>query len=138
MKECRQCHKNLDEICFGFKNKALGYRRTECKQCEKAYHTLYRAKNPDFITAHRRKYKQRNRVLIRKLKNQPCMDCKQSYPFYVMHFDHLDPAGKTANISTMLSAGLQAIQKEAAKCEVVCANCHAERTEHRRKKIKRS
>jgi hypothetical protein len=50
-----------------------------------------------------------------------------------MEFDHPDAATKTAAVSRMLGhAGLARILDEAAKCDIVCANCHRERTFRRR------
>lgn len=49
-----------------------------------------------------------------------------------MHFDHLN--NKIDNIATMVHKlkPLDAILKEISKCELVCANCHADRTHRRR------
>lgn len=54
------------------------------------------------------------------------------YPYYVMQFDHarglkdFDIAGGARYVS------LQRLEEELQKCDVVCANCHAERTYQRR------
>jgi hypothetical protein len=50
-----------------------------------------------------------------------------------MHFDHLDPAQKKYNVSSLKSGTVAgaAVTAEIAKCELVCANCHAERTHAR-------
>ncbi|OZE35613.1 hypothetical protein CH259_16425 [Rhodococcus sp. 05-2254-4] len=49
------------------------------------------------------------------------------YPYYVMQFDHL--GDKHFNIGQMgPTSGRARLVAEIAKCEVVCANCHAERT----------
>ena len=86
-------------------------------------HQEYKA---DGNKAHR-KYKQKCIDYIRQQKDKPCTDCGIKYPYYVMQFDHL--RDKKHAISQMYSrVGLPAIKKEIAKCEVVCANCHAERT----------
>lgn len=71
--------------------------------------------------------------LARELKAVPCSDCGAQYPYYVMQFDHLPERGaKQYNISElMVSGSTEALKAEAAKCEVVCANCHAERTHER-------
>lgn len=70
------------------------------------------------------------RELARKAKNVPCTDCGLRYPYYVMQFDHL--GDKIANINSMVAEGRKkALLIEIAKCEVVCANCHAERTHSR-------
>lgn len=71
--------------------------------------------------------------LVRKAKDVPCMDCGVKYPYYVMDFDHRDPADKLFTVSAKARfKSLSCIQTELAKCDVVCANCHRERT-HRRK-----
>jgi len=44
-----------------------------------------------------------------------------------MDFDHL--GGKEALISKLVfQSGIERLEKELAKCEVVCANCHRIRT----------
>lgn len=47
-----------------------------------------------------------------------------------MDFDHRDPAEKSFNISTAIPSGkgYERVLVEAAKCDIVCANCHRERT----------
>ena len=51
---------------------------------------------------------------------------------HVMDFDHVGE-GKVLNIGRMRSSGhsLEEIEAEIAKCELVCANCHRERTQQR-------
>lgn len=72
------------------------------------------------------------RKLIRLAKSQPCADCGTSYPYYVMQFDHL--RDKKFNISAFVCSNrkIETLLAEIAKCEVVCANCHAERSYQRR------
>jgi hypothetical protein len=72
------------------------------------------------------------RELINELKNVPCKDCGNSYPPYIMQFDHTG-TDKKYNVSQMAVLGSERkIRLEASKCEVVCANCHAIRTYKRR------
>ena len=62
----------------------------------------------------------------------PCADCGVIYPPYVMQFDHLGDV-KDRDIAQMVNGALseERIRAEMAKCEIVCANCHAERTYQR-------
>ena len=62
----------------------------------------------------------------------PCMDCGRKYPYYVMDFDHARGV-KVLSISQMVrqAKSVEDIETEIAKCDIVCANCHRERT-HRR------
>jgi hypothetical protein len=74
----------------------------------------------------------RARAIVREAKNRPCTDCGVRYPHYVMQFDHLPEHTKLFGINGgYKSRGLGAIMAEIAKCELVCANCHAERTYRR-------
>lgn len=66
----------------------------------------------------------RNRV--RELKGAPCADCGQTFPWYVMDFDHVRGEKSFAISEGVVS--LKKLEAEAAKCDVVCANCHRIRT----------
>ena len=72
----------------------------------------------------------RNKAYIDSVKGtKPCADCGVSYPPYVMQFDHIVD-GKRGNVADMARSGfsIENIQLEIDKCELVCSNCHAERT----------
>jgi len=72
----------------------------------------------------------RNKAYIDGVKGtNPCADCGVSYPPYVMQFDHIVD-GKRGNVADMARSGfsIENLQAEIDKCELVCANCHAERT----------
>jgi hypothetical protein len=72
---------------------------------------------------------------LRELKtDHPCTDCQLTWPPYVMQFDHIGTAAKAFNVGDFWRGrySLAAVQAEIAKCELVCANCHAIRT-HTRK-----
>jgi hypothetical protein len=57
-----------------------------------------------------------------------CADCGEDYPYWIMHFDHL--SDKTFDISKWkkYTSDINVVKREIEKCEVVCANCHANRT----------
>ena len=64
-------------------------------------------------------------------KNHPCADCGIQYPYYVMDLDHvrgekLDHPNRVAKHYTKAI-----FLEEVTKCDVVCANCHRERTQSR-------
>jgi formate-dependent nitrite reductase cytochrome c552 subunit len=97
------------------------------------------AKKREHYRANSTPYKERRtarkadmREWLDKLKDVACLDCGKSYPPYVMDFDHRDPSQKEGNIGWFLNNGSWAkLKAEVAKCDVVCSNCHRERTHGR-------
>ena len=99
-----------------------------------------RAASRRHYAANKQKYLERNtryrneiRQFIRKLKEEtPCADCGNTYPYYVMDFDHLDADSKLHEVNYLSSTGrIGALKTEIVKCEIVCANCHRIRTHNR-------
>jgi hypothetical protein len=86
--------------------------RVRCRQCRM-----------DRVSARRRKVK---RILIEEAGGK-CVIC--GYDRFVggLHFHHLDPAQKQFAVSRNgATLGIKTLRAEAAKCVVLCANCHAE------------
>lgn len=74
------------------------------------------------------------RAWITQEKRQPCMDCKRTFPPVAMQFDHILERGpKLFMLSQAVSEKrtFEEIKDERAKCDLVCANCHAIRTSRR-------
>jgi hypothetical protein len=80
--------------------------------------------------------------IMRAAKDKPCADCGVHYPYYVMDFDHREGEDKLANVTRLRYMSEDTLRAEIAKCDVVCANCHRERTWKRTwsriRKVKRS
>lgn len=76
------------------------------------------------------------RYLKEVKEKNPCMDCKISYPYYVMDFDHVR-GRKHKNVAELIDTlSKKKIDEEIAKCEIVCSNCHRIRTHNRLMKKK--
>lgn len=60
-----------------------------------------------------------------------CSNCKTTYPYYVMDFDHI--GYKQVEIASLVnkSSNFSQIRLEITQCEVVCSNCHRKRTHKR-------
>jgi len=76
---------------------------------------------------HRRRWlreRRRNhkRALI-KLMGGACERCGNQEPL-VLDFDHIDPEIKEFCIGEHLEMSWERLIKEAAKCRLLCANCH--------------
>lgn len=90
------------------------------------------AKDPDKFRRRARAYKQERLDFVRACKNQPCADCGVIYPPHVMDFDHVRGT-KLGTISKgrILLSSMDALMAEIDKCDVVCSNCHRDRTYQR-------
>lgn len=102
--------------------------RTRAPEAYRAKQRRYAKNNPAKARAWSATSRDKKRSRYAALKSGPCTDCKVAYPPYVMHFDHLDAANKLTCVGHIKACGIERILKETAKCELVCANCHAERT----------
>lgn len=70
------------------------------------------------------------REVINRFKMKPCMDCGIQYNPWVMDFDHRKGERKVDCVGTMFRnhRSMEEMKKEIKKCDVVCANCHRERS----------
>lgn len=83
------------------------------------------------LSGMKRRYAARAALIV-AAKARPCTDCKGIFNPWQMDFDHLDAATKSNNVGTLASCGTVAdIIAEIKKCEVVCSNCHRNRTHQR-------
>jgi hypothetical protein len=129
-KKCCACKTDKSLEHFDFKNKALGVRHVRCKPCQRTYGQAHYRANKSHYSERNKAARKKFNEKIRKLKEHPCADCGILYPYYVMDFDHLQ--NKLAEVSYLATWGQrgQALE-EIKKCEVVCSNCHRERTYRR-------
>jgi DNA-binding MarR family transcriptional regulator len=77
------------------------------------------------------------RKYIQEVKQgQVCVDCKEDYPYWMMEFDHTsDDKLFTIGRFQEITSDIEKIKLEIEKCEIVCANCHRNRTYARRTAI---
>lgn len=71
--------------------------------------------------------------LVEYLEDKGCVDCGINEPV-VLQFDHLPQFTKSFDIGRAITGSTrkwESILEEMAKCEIVCANCHARRTAKR-------
>lgn len=129
MKICTKCKLEKVETEFNFKIKDKGIRQWVCRECHTQYLRDHYKKNPATYINSTKKTKKKLLEFVKEAKNLPCKDCGVKYPYYVMDFDHRDSNDKKFSISQHNRIGsFEKIKNEIAKCDVVCANCHRERT----------
>lgn len=113
------------------------YHDGKCRQCNrdecKRRYRLNRDRYKQNADAYREKFypqhKDKLRQIVVAAKEKPCVDCGRTYPTYVMDLDHVRGKKRLAVsrlVSRMVSEA--ALREEIAKCDVVCSNCHRERT----------
>ena len=122
---CNTCQRDLPDDDF-HRNRWKGrrkrrFRNDACRECASARASVRG---------------ERNRKLILEAKEVPCVDCGVRYPFWIMQFDHRDSSKKDFELRSPGCRALQKLKDEMAKCDVVCANCHEDRT-HKRREEKR-
>jgi hypothetical protein len=58
-----------------------------------------------------------------------CQRCGYNRCFQALQFDHRDPSDKEDSMARLISAvSTKRAVEEAKKCDLLCANCHAEKT----------
>jgi hypothetical protein len=134
---CVKCGQEKDKGEFAWRNRLLGIRQKACRSCRALENKQWYERHHE---RHRENVKERlgksrdeaQRFIYEYLSNQVCADCG-TYDFAVMTFDHVR-GKKKMDVMTMVYQGysVEAIMKEIAKCEVVCANCHMWREQKRR------
>lgn len=138
-KQCSQCKvvKEYNEFYQRKKHRAGEYYE-RCKECFKTRGRVYYHQNQNrqlkLALLRKKRYREERKIWLEKLKDRPCLDCGVKYPPYVMDFDHTDGQIKVATISWLAirnTSNFEKIKLEIKKCDLVCANCHRQRTYER-------
>ncbi len=131
-KRCSSCGNVKPLEQFHKNNRRADGRTTYCAACKVEYNSAYyqRTKerhNPGRVERRRRQREENTRRLIEYLLEHPCVDCGET-DILVLQFDH--QGDKEANICDLVrdSAPWGRVERESAKCGVVCANDHQRRT----------
>ena len=136
MRTCARCGTTRPEADFAVRSDGRR-RQSWCRDCKVAYDREWYARNRE---GHLRRVRElnaaareRNARLVAAAKRTPCADCGGRYPAHILEFDHVR-GDKRAAVSELaaLPASPHTLREEMAKCEVVCANCHRDRTHRRR------
>ncbi len=124
------------------KDRCKAWRQANQDKC-KEYEKKYREDNREKLRVGSRLYREVNKDKIKKqsvgfwvkekYEGVPCLDCEIAFPFYVMDFDHRPEEVKEFRISQnaihrATPERIAKVMKEIAKCDLVCSNCHRERT----------
>lgn len=131
LKRCTKCGLDKDETDYS-RRRINGPTLNQCKACMKDYQRAHYRSNKQQYLNRNRHYRKRVAEMIRELKQRPCADCGQSYPPRVMDFDHREGEEKYKDVARLTgNCSARVVLREIAKCDVVCANCHRQRTHER-------
>ena len=106
-RECRR-HGVIEHYLFSRGDGRFVYR---CKRCV-----------GEAVT---RRHQKIRRTLIAEAGGS-CRVCGYDRCIVNLHFHHVDPTKKSFNVNPSSGKSLAAYRAEAAKCVLVCANCHGE------------
>lgn len=126
-KICTRCKEELSVERFSKKSSGKDGLQPICKNCVNEYHTKHYKKNRQKYSKSAKASRDRYWLWYQEIKsNLKCKTCGESHPA-CLHFHHKDSSSKSGNISDMVRRMLskKTILDEIAKCEVLCANCHA-------------
>jgi hypothetical protein len=144
IKRCIKCRERKPESDYSKNPSKKDGLNSICRKCFSMYYKSWYSKNSTthkINTQNRTKtYRQDFRTFLDSVKDVPCKDCGVKYPPYVMDFDHRDPSEKLMGVgdtyryaSSVIS---DEVKEEIKKCDIVCSNCHRERTHSRSQILK--
>jgi hypothetical protein len=130
---CGPCQRTLDISFFG--SKGVGRIQQFCKECQREYSKQHYQQNKARYYERNERQRQRLKDILQQAKSKPCQDCGIQYAPYVMDFDHREGVDKIDHVGRFILYTKKKLIEEIAKCDVVCSNCHRERTHLRRQKL---
>jgi hypothetical protein len=134
MKRCTKC--GAEKPLAAFHHCPRYGRQAWCKACRKVYDRAYHAATRELRLVQKRAWKKARIEWGRALKGAPCSDCGGIFHPAAMQWDHRSGTTKLFDVSDGLARySREAILAEIAKCDLVCANCHAVRTYERQRDV---
>lgn len=109
--KCSKCQQEKLESDF-YKRSGRSYHLAECKSC--------------FKQRMSQRHQQHKDQLVLEFGGR-CQRCGYDVSPRILSFHHIDPKTKSFGLAKRLSANLSVLREEAAKCLLLCPNCHAEK-----------
>jgi hypothetical protein len=135
-RRCARCGHLKRVSDFNWKDKQRSRLQAYCRGCmNSAWREWYsreenRVRHILQVAERRRRRSRLHREIVAHFKSQPCADCGGTFPPWAMDFDHV--AQKTGEVSKFVyTYGTERLLAEIRNCDVVCSNCHRERTYRR-------
>lgn len=135
MKKCSKCKQQLPDTAFAkrrYKSGKVGL-QPYCKKCNNSERVKYYKNNKQHhIDYNEKRLRAVQDKVMQHLLENPCVECGET-DILVLQFDHINPKDKEFSISDALRGRRytwKRVEKEIAKCRVLCANCHSRHTAH--------
>jgi DNA-binding CsgD family transcriptional regulator len=105
----------------------------EAVGCSKATVTYYLGEGQSEKRANRQKQtRHKIREFLKEYKqSRGCSDCGEFYPYWMLEFDHLKNKQFQLSSYKEHTQDIEKVREEISKCDVVCSNCHKDRTYRR-------
>lgn len=116
MKNCTICNEELSKT-------QLKYCSNKCKA--KAHYKRHKVANSNTTYSQYKRADVRKKEFI-KLKGGGCNKCGYAKNYSALHFHHLSEKSFPLDSRNIGNRSLESLLKELDKCELLCANCHAE------------
>lgn len=129
MKKCVKCQKKKERLDFCTSKKARDGLQSWCKKCVNIARMKTYWQDPKAQHLRSKELaKHRQYEMLCYLSVHPCVDCGED-DLIVLEFDHVR-GNKSGNVSELARKGCSSkkLQKEIAKCEIRCCNCHRRKT----------
>ena len=122
MKFCSYCKIQKEISEFG--KKKNGGTQSLCRLCNIEYHKEHYKRNKESYLRGNEKRKKRRVQWLTDLKKTLCCEICGEHRPACLDFHHTNPNEKDRNISSTLGWSIGRIEREIAKCKVLCSNCH--------------
>jgi hypothetical protein len=132
MKRCPRCCQEKPRAEFTSNVSRDDGLQVYCLSCMRAYRREHYKNNKGPYIERARRQGRNVREIVKRTKQAfgICLDCRQEWPWYVLQYDHRPGEMKLMKVGR--ASTLNQARQEIAKCDIVCANCHAERTWQRK------
>lgn len=128
-KVCSSCKKEQEVTEFPWQNDRTN-RASNCKTCRKKYLPIPKKKNEIEKLIRENRTKQANNLRnckkekAIKILGGKCVLCKESYPYYVYDFHHINPKTKDVTPAKIFCRSWKKIEPDLPNFTLLCANCH--------------
>ena len=137
-KTCNWCHKTKPITEYYKNSKGIDGVSGHCKQCHKEYYKAYyqqkdKGNYRESTKIAMREKMRKNRAHYVGLMGGKCVKCGTTEN---LEIDHINPEDKTLRTSSMWSRKHDTIMEELSKCQLLCCDCHKEKTREEKDRTK--